>query len=361
MLKSTISSIEEKLQSESFFLSQENHLEFNDKIKALLSEKTQALSPSLKKRVEEEFLGFGPLEELLADENISEILLQKDSPIGYEKEGRLSISNEVFYAQNSFERIFQLLLEKANMELSVEHPFGQGRWGSFRIHASIPPVCRKPSLTLRRLGHLQHCLSDFLENGTLNERQCHLLKKLIQERRNISFIGPTGCGKTSLLNACLQEIESQQRIIILEDTDELNSPNPMSLKLLTRTNSKTENQDIDLGDLVCQSLRMRPDRLVMGEIRGAEAKDLLMALSTGHAGSFFTLHADNEKQAMIRLEMLVQLGAPQWSLDAIRKLISLSLDYLVILERNPKRQIQGIHRLCGIESFGFLLEEVDLC
>jgi pilus assembly protein CpaF len=148
-------------------------------------------------------------------------------------------------------------------------------------------------------------------------------------------------------------------VVILEDTDELPRPNSASTKLLTRSLASAELPEITLADLLRQSLRMRPFRIVMGEVRGAEAKDLILALATGHSGSLGTLHASEARQALLRLEMLIQLGAPQWSVQAIRQLIQLSVDVLVVCgNRDGHRCLEGIFRVAALESFGFLLEPI---
>jgi len=133
------------------------------------------------------------------------------------------------------------------------------------------------------------------------------------------------------------------------------------MKLLTREDPHGILPAIDQTQLVKRSLRLRPDRIVMGEVRGSEAKDFLMAMATGHSGSFGTLHAQDASQALIRLEMLIQMGAPQWSLTAIRRLIQLSLDYIIITGRaaTGERQLKGVFRLCSLEDQGFLVEQVD--
>ncbi|RYZ78974.1 MAG: CpaF family protein, partial [Proteobacteria bacterium] len=166
---------------------------------------------------------------------------------------------------------------------------------------------------------------------------------------------------TSLINALLQTIPSNERAVVIEDTPEIELPNTSSMKLITREDPQGILKSIDQGQLLKHSLRLRPDRIVMGEIRGGEAKDLLMALATGHGGSFGTLHASDARQALIRLEMLIQMGAPQWNLPAVRRLIHLSLDYILVVEKNAegKRQFQGIYKICSLEENGFLIEKVQ--
>ena len=193
--------------------------------------------------------------------------------------------------------------------------------------------------------------------GWAQAPRIQMLRDLIVKQKNILFIGPTGSGKTTVLGACLRELQENERAVIIEDTDELARPNSSSAKLLTRPAQSAALPEVTLTDLVRQSLRMRPQRLVMGEVRGAEAKDLLLALATGHSGSLGTVHAADPRQALLRLEMLVQLGAPQWNVQAIRQLIQLSVDYLVVCgNADGKRRLDGIYKVAALESFGFLLE-----
>jgi pilus assembly protein CpaF len=190
-----------------------------------------------------------------------------------------------------------------------------------------------------------------------SESESDFLKSLVQQKKRFLIVGPTGCGKTSVINALLDQTESQCRSIIIEDTPEISSINSSSLKMVARVQS-SQLKEITQSDLVKASLRLRPDRLVMGEIRGPEAKDFLMALSTGHDGSFGSLHASDPQQALIRLEMLIQMGAPHWSIESIRKLIFLSLDGILILGKEPsgKRIFKGAFQIMSLESSGFLID-----
>jgi len=184
-----------------------------------------------------------------------------------------------------------------------------------------------------------------------------LLKSLIQEKSNFLIVGPTSSGKTSVLNACLQELPAYERVISIEDSDEIVLPNNVSLKLLTQNDPETLESLIDQQELVKQSLRLRPDRIVMGEVRGKEAKDLLLALTTGHRGCIGTLHAKDHKQALWKLETLAQMGAPEWQTSTVQRLIFSSLQAIVVLDKTEvARQLKGLYKITGLESSGFLFE-----
>ena len=170
-------------------------------------------------------------------------------------------------------------------------------------------------------------------------------------------MGPTSSGKTSVLNACLQELPKKERIVTIEDASEIVLPNPVSLKLLTQTAPESALALIGQNELVKQSLRLRPDRIVMGEVRGEEAKDLLLALASGHRGSIGTLHSETHKQALWKLETLTQIGAPQWQSATIQKLLFASLQGVVVVSRTQNlRLLKGIYRITGLEPTGFLFE-----
>ena len=171
------------------------------------------------------------------------------------------------------------------------------------------------------------------------------------------IVGPTSSGKTSVLNACLQELSNYERVISIEDTDEIVLPNALSLKLLTQNDPETLKSLIDQQDLVKQSLRLRPDRIVMGEVRGKEAKDLIMALTTGHQGCIGTLHAKDHKQALWKLETLAQMGAPEWQTSTVQRLIFSGLQALVVLDKTEGvRRLKGLYKITGLESSGFLFD-----
>jgi pilus assembly protein CpaF len=186
------------------------------------------------------------------------------------------------------------------------------------------------------------------------------MKALVADKKNFLVIGPTGSGKTSLIDACLNSLKSNERVLILEDTFELRCPNPVSGKLMTRFDPNGVLPEITTYDLLRSALRMRPDRLVIGEIRGQEAKDYLLAISTGHAGSFSSLHASQASEALLRLEMLIQMAAPQWSLMAIRRLLMLSLDGFAVLARRRQdgSNFVGYWELSSLEENGIILEQL---
>lgn len=323
---------------------------------------TEELPLETKNRFIEEFTLLGPLESLLKDRNISEIIINSWDSIWIEQEGVLKENQDSFLCPETYQQIFYKVCELFKVNLTTQVPQVCASWKNFRLTACIPPLSPHPTLNIRRHQKKEISLEQLKNNSMLNESQLSLLRESIRRKKTLLIIGQTGSGKTTLLNACLSELEKNERVVLLEDTPELHICNSTSTRLLTRNAFQDCYSAIDLNDLIKMSLRMRPDRLVVGEVRGHEAKDLLLAISSGHKGSFCTLHADHAKQALIRLEMLIQLGAPQWSLEAIRQLIYLSIDTIVVVKRDKEgfRQVKSIQKLAGVEKFGILLEEANL-
>jgi pilus assembly protein CpaF len=309
-------------------------------------------------RIQAEFFGHGPLEELLSDATVLEIVINGDVEIWFEHDGQFNRHQDEFLNELTFKRFIDRLAQEAQMRIDLSRPFADGRWRDFRLHLACAPLTHcSYHVTMRKVPNQPWTLQRLQELNWCTPEQMQILQSLIKARKNCLVIGPTGCGKTSVLTACLRELPGNERTVIIEDTDELPLPNPASTKMLSRTHASEALSEVTMNDLVKQSLRMRPLRLVVGEVRGAEAKDLLLALATGHSGSWGTLHASDARQALLRLEMLVQMGAPQWNLQAIRQLLHLSVDALIVCgNENGHRCLQGIFKVAALESFGILIE-----
>jgi pilus assembly protein CpaF len=334
----------------------------SEKYKKTLQEILETESEDVQKRIHAEYFSYGPLEELFLNENISEILVNGPEVIWYELEGKLYQLQDMFLSETTYQNCLHRLCEKAQCQSTVEHPAATGQFKEFRLTLIRQELTRQHHhLSLRRHPKNPWTLERLHENGWAGESEIQTLREIILSRKNFLIVGSTGTGKTSLINALLGTLESNERAVIIEDIPEIELPNSVSMKLVTRHDPQGVLKNVDQSDLVRHSLRLRPDRIVLGEIRGAEAKDLLMALATGHGGSFGTLHASDPRQALIRLEMLIQMGAPQWSLQAVRRLIHLSLDYIMVVEKSAsgKRKFQGAYRICSLEENGFLVEKMS--
>ncbi|PIS10553.1 MAG: CpaF family protein [Bdellovibrio sp. CG10_big_fil_rev_8_21_14_0_10_47_8] len=341
------------------FQSLESKTQSSVRISQIIERETLDTESDLKNRLHQEFKGLGPLTQLFQDEEITEVLLISKDEIWYEKAGYLHKHSDSFVGDLTFQNLINRICEEAKLQASVEKPFADGKFLNFRVHLITAEVTKScPQMTFRRQSANPWSFAKLLASGWAPEAAFEILQTWIHGKKSFLVVGETGSGKTSVLNSCLQQLRPNERVVILEDTAEVHVPNAASTRLLTRADGHSLLPPIDLTELVRQSLRMRPDRLVVGEVRGAEAKDLLLALSTGHQGSFGTLHACSAHQALLRLEMLVQLGAPFWSLTTIRRLIFFGVQGLVVVGRDPSgnRKLKSLHQLCAVEENGILLE-----
>ncbi|WP_413585331.1 CpaF family protein [Bdellovibrio sp. HCB274] len=335
----------------------------SQKMDLLIQQETQALDSKVARRIRDEYYSWGPLCTLMEDESISEILVNGPENIWFEKAGCLQQHADCFLSEISFRNCIERLSQAAKCFITVEHPSADSSFGDFRLSLIGADLTQShPHLSLRRHPKNPWTFEKLRDQSWCRSSDIEIFKKLIRERKNFLVIGSTGSGKTSVLNSLLNLLNPNERVVVIEDTSEIALPNSASMKLLTREDPQGILPNVDQTQLVKRSLRLRPDRLVMGEVRGAEAKDFLMALATGHAGSFGTLHAQDAAQALIRLEMLIQMGAPQWNLTAIRRLIQLSLDCILVVGREPSglRVFKGAYRLCSLEDHGFLVEPLEM-
>lgn len=332
----------------------------NTQIEKLLSAYEEQLSVGDYQRLREEITGYGPLMPLVEDGSITEILVNGHKEIWVEIQGNLQRLDSCFLSEISFKNVVNRIQAEIGSEANMNQPFIDGSWRGQRLHICIPPITSTINLSIRKKSKQPWDFDKLLSVGWCTEAQYKKLHEIYKNRKSFIIAGGTSSGKTSVLNSFLQLTANAERLVILEDTNEIVIPNQCSTRMLTRQDPQKLFSDINLQDLVKQSLRMRPDRIIMGEVRGLEAKDLLMAFATGHDGSGGTLHANSASEALLRLEMLIQLGAPQWSLDAVRRLLFLSLNYLVIVQKRVcgKRALEGIYQLTSLESFGITVEKI---
>lgn len=313
-------------------------------------------SAEVQERVRAEIFGFGPLERLILDIDVTEILILGHRTIWIEKYGRLEPYDDRFHDELTYRNAVSRLAKEARTAVDHSIPFADGRWRGFRVHSVGEPIVQSgPHMTLRRIRSTPWTLNDLAERNWAPADGLAQLQKLIDDQCNILVVGGTGSGKTSVMGACLKSLGEKERCLILEDTDELPCPNAMSAKLLTKRARISGDTAYDLDSLLKQALRMRPDRLILGEVRGAEAKDLLMAFATGHRGCMGTLHANSPREALLRLEMLVQMGAPQWNEKTVKQLIHSAIDAIVCVSRteNGERRLESISRVASLEEIGF--------
>jgi pilus assembly protein CpaF len=320
------------------------------------------LNFSERSRIQDELFGPGPLACLLTETSITEIVVNSHEQIWFERQGRWSQHQDRFFSELTFRNFLHRLAKDSGAKVDFRKPYADGRWREFRIHRVGPPIAQGlGQLCLRRIQQQAWSLDGLFESEWVPERDQanvrQILKRLVHEHQNVLIFGGTSSGKTSVLGALLAEMRMEERLIILEDTDEIIPPNPLSVKLLAKDQVLDDDLKVPIEELLRQSLRMRPDRIIVGEVRGGEAKDLLMALATGHRGCWGTLHARTAQEGLMRLEMLVQMGAPQWSNATVRQLIAQSVQGLIQLSRdeNGKRRLDAVHRIASLEDRGICL------
>lgn len=329
--------------------------------KEFIESRIARLDANYQDRLRNEFFNLGPLELLIQDNEISEILVNSPDSIWYEKNGKLIRHDDRFFSDVSYLNIIEKLGQKAGKHLTLERPYIEGHFSGMRLSILSSEITNAYSVvSIRKHPQNPWVLERLVSNQWCDQLSAEVLKSIITKGENFLIIGETGSGKTSIVNALLNEIPTNERAVIIEDSSEIHLPNSASVKLLTRDSNQDHLSSIDQQTLLKRALRLRPDRLIMGEIRGEESKDFLMLLATGHRGCFATLHAKNPNEALIRLEMLIQLGAPQWNLQAIRRLIFLSLQYILVTERNSegKRLFKGIYKLSSLEDSGITLDSI---
>lgn len=338
-----------------------NSLHKEQKLQQIVSEKTKALSDLCKKRVHAEIETLGPLEELLSDPTITEILVNSPESIFVERSGRLEKHPDHFFDQSTYNQCIERISQLCHSYMNKEKPFIETQIGKFRYTLIFSDLSRGHHLlSIRKQPDHIWTLEKLYQSNWCSESQYRLIQSLILEQKNFLMIGGTSSGKTSALQAMINEMPQNERLVIIEDTQELHLCNQMSVSLLTRTDGINKNNDVTMNDLLKRALRLRPDRLVVGEIRGAEAMNLLMALATGHAGSFGSMHARTASEALLRLEMLIQMGAPQWSLQSIRRLIGMTVEYILVVEKkNGKRTLEGIYQITSVEETGITMMKLD--
>jgi len=303
------------------------------------------------------------IDQMLKDENVTEIIFTYDDKLIFEKFGKLEHVDSIWDNPSQKEEFERSVVNSLVKAPSYENPMATGVWQNFRVQILSPPVVPKGiNIQLRRFASNQ-AFKDFDANNwsaqESDEELEAVLKNKFKEHSNFLIVGATGCGKTTLLKSLLFSYCRKDRIVCLEDTPELPKVNELSSNLRTYASSSAEIPNVTLNDLVETSLRLRPDRLIMGEMRGPEAASFLLMLSTGHKGSGATLHAKNPLDALYRLEMLTQLGS-SWSVQTVRKLIHSALDVIIVVDRdqNGKRVVREIGELAGLESEGFLIHSL---
>jgi pilus assembly protein CpaF len=309
-----------------------------------------------------EILGLGPLEPLVRDETVSDIMVNRYDAVYVERAGLLELTEVRFRDNGHLMKFIHKIVSNAGRQIDESNPMVDARLpdGS-RINVIIPPLAlRGPALSIRRFMVMRPSMDELLSRGTLSPDMAEVLQALVKAKLNILIAGGTGTGKSTLLNILSGSLDTRERVITIEDVAELQLQTKNVVSLETRPPDLDGKGGITQRDLVRNALRMRPDRIIVGEVRGPEVMDMLEAMNTGHDGSMTTIHANSPRDALMRMETMISLAGYQILERALRKLISASLDVIVQLARHSDgvRRIVSISEIVGMQSELISLQEI---
>lgn len=337
-------------------------------IEHLCDTENPLLNRSERERLIEEILdetfGFGPLELLLKDQDIADIMINGPKHVFVEKCGRIERSNVVFRDNQHLLQILDRIVSKVGRRVDETSPLVDARLpdGS-RLNAVIPPLALDgPSLTIRKFGSNPLGLEDLLRFGAFTPEIAMLLEGVIKARINTIISGGTGSGKTTLLNTLSSFIQSDHRVITIEDAAELQLQQEHVLRLETRPPNIEGRGQITATDLVKNALRMRPDRIIIGECRGSESLDMLQAMNTGHEGSLTTIHANSPRDGVSRLETMITMGGVELPLKALRQQFAAAVDLIVQVNRlqGGPRKVTHITEVLNMEQDTVIMQDIFL-
>jgi pilus assembly protein CpaF len=331
----------------------------------LLDEKVPLAGPERQQIVREvldEIFGYGPLNEFLRDPFISDVLANGPHKVYIERQGRLETTDATFLDSDHLMRVIRRIADNVGRRIDESNPMLDARLpdGS-RVNAIIPPLSLDgPALSIRRFGTNPLDMERLIEIDALRTEMTMFLHACVQCRTNILISGGTGTGKTTFLNALSKWIPSGERVVTIEDAAELQLQREHVVRLETRPPNIEGKGEVTQRDLLRNSLRMRPDRIIIGEVRGAETLDMLQAMNTGHEGSMTTVHANNPRDALRRIENMVSMAGLNYPIHAIREQISSALNVMIHLGRLPggQRKIIQICEITGMEGETICLHEL---
>lgn len=314
------------------------------------------------KEIIDEVLGFGPIQPLLDDEEISEIMVNSPHQVYVEKKGKLMLSNVVFRDDDHVLRVIEKIIAPLGRRCDESTPYVDARLpdGS-RVNAIIPPLAIKgPSITIRKFSKKPITVDDLIRFGSISKEMAQFLEACVKARLNIIVSGGTGSGKTTLLNVLSSFIPEDERIITIEDAAELQLCQPHVVSLEARPPNIEGKGAVTIRDLVRNCLRMRPDRIIVGECRGGEALDMLQAMNTGHDGSLTTAHANSPREMLSRLETMVMMAGMELPSRAIREQIAAAIDLIIQQARlkDGSRKVVNITEVQGMEGDVIVLQDI---
>jgi pilus assembly protein CpaF len=312
--------------------------------------------------VHDELFGLGPLEPLLADGSISDILVNSHSNIYIERRGKLEKTAISFKDDEHLRRVIERIVSTVGRRIDEAQPMVDARLADgSRVNAIIPPLAIDgPVLSIRRFGTDPLRMPQLIQNGALTKEVAILFEMCVRAHLNMVISGGTGAGKTTLLNAMSAFIPPDERIVTIEDSAELLMQQPHVVRLETRPPNIEGKGEVTQRDLVRNALRMRPDRIIVGEVRGAEAIDMLQAMNTGHDGSLTTIHANSTRDALARLETMIQMTGMRLSDRAMRQQIASAINVVIQVARltDGTRRIVSISEITGMEGETIAMQEI---
>lgn len=312
--------------------------------------------------IDGEVNGYGPITELLNDDNITEIMVNSPDEVFVEIDGKIERDMSVsFINDRHIIRTIERLIEPSGKTIDVNKPMIDARLkdGS-RFNAIIPPLSDGPVMTIRKFRKNIVTMEDLIRNGTLTPYMARFLEAAVKAKLNIIISGAAGAGKTSVLNILGEYIDDKERIITIEDVRELRLNKSNLVSLETRSANYDGVGEVTMRSLVRNAMRMRPDRIIVGEVRGNEAYDMLQVMNTGHDGSITTIHANNVKDAMTRLETMVLMDGLEVPIRAMREYINNAIDLVVHIARmrDGRRKITNISELVGVKNEELVLKTI---
>jgi pilus assembly protein CpaF len=304
--------------------------------------------------VADEVLGLGPIEEMVSDASISEVMVNALDNIYYERDGILYLSNTRFRDDRHIMRIAERILSPLGRRVDESSPYVDARLADgSRVNIIIPPVAPKsPTITIRKFRTDKYTMGDLMSGGTVTPELAEFFNACVKGRLNTLVSGGAGTGKTTLLNAMSAYIPATERIVTIEDPTELRLQQPHTVSLEARPPNLEGKHEVTQRDLVRNALRMRPDRIIVGEVRGAEAFDMMQAMNTGHEGSLTTVHANSPRDALLRVENMILMAGFDLPVRAIREQMSSALHIIIHLARfvDGSRKVVAVSEVTGLEG-----------
>lgn len=323
---------------------------------------TRADRASLLQWATSDILGYGPLEPLLNDPEITEIMVNGHDHVYVEKNGKIEPTNVQFENDQHVIRIIDRIVSPLGRRVDEASPMVDARLpNGFRVNATIPPLSLDgPILTIRKFAQTPYTAQDLAANGTFNTQLIDFMKACVQARINIVISGGTGSGKTTLLNVASAFIPSDERIITIEDTAELQLKQEHVVRLEKKPPNVEGRGEVTIRQLVINALRMRPDRIIVGEARGGEALDMLQAMNTGHDGSMTTIHSNSPRDTLRRIETMVLMAGVELPLKAIREQVASAIDLIFHVDRmrDGTRRVVKVSEVQGMEGDTIIIQDL---